>query len=93
VAPLDPDPAVTALARKAALLLCAAGFKIETMMHEVSLSKHLKRANHYGLRFVLLLGPDEAGKDRYTVKDMLEKKQTEVDANQLVSYLEGVSAR
>jgi histidyl-tRNA synthetase len=93
LAPLDPDPAVTELARKAALLLCAAGFKIETSIREISLSKHLKKANQHGVRFVLLLGPDEARKDRYTVKDMSEKKQTEVDANQLVSYLEGVSAR
>jgi histidyl-tRNA synthetase len=90
---LDADPEAVRMRDKTAMALCSRNFRVEILANEVSLTKHLKKANQMGLRFVVMMGPDEVKKNNLTVKDMLAKQQTEVEADQLVSYLEGVLPR
>lgn len=92
LAPLDSAPDVISFCRQKALELREKGFKIETSPGETSLSKHLKKANQHGIGFVLIIGPDEVKKGLLTLKNMNEKTQTEIEAERLVSYLQGVLA-
>ena len=55
---------------------------------ETSLSKHLKKANQQKLRFVLILGSEEIKKGKWTVKDLEQKRQEEVEDAEVVGYLE-----
>ena len=65
--------------------------RVETLLGETSLSRHLKTANQMGIRFVLILGSKEFENDCWAVKDM-EKKDSQIDVpdQQLGSYLEKV---
>ncbi|MFA6599870.1 MAG: histidine--tRNA ligase [Candidatus Omnitrophota bacterium] len=90
---LDPQDSAVALRNRAGLDLCNRNFKVEMLARETSLSKHLKKANQLGLRFVVMIGPDEVNKNKLTVKDMTAKTQTEVEAGKIADYLEGVTLR
>lgn len=90
LAPLESNCEVLGLCQKTSLELRTKGIRIETLQGENSLSRHLKKANQLGIRLVLILGSDEFQKGKWTVKDMSQKKQVEVEKEQLVSYLEGV---
>lgn len=89
VAPLAASCEVLKLCAEASLALREEGFRVETTPHETSLSRHLKKANQLGLRFVAMLGPDEIQKGKWTVKDLDQKKQTEVALQELAAYLRG----
>ena len=90
LAPLDSGCKILGRCQEKALELRQRGIRIETTAGETSLSKHLKKANQMGIRFVLVLGPDEIAKGKWAVKDMDEKKQSEVEDEKLAAYLEGV---
>lgn len=62
--------------------------QVETLLGETSLSKHLKKANQLGIRFVLILGSTEFEKGVWTVKDMEKKTQQEIRDEELGSRLE-----
>jgi len=90
VAPLDASCEVLGRCQEQALELRKSGFRIETIKGETSLSRHLKKANQLGVRFVMILGPDEIQKGKVALKDMKAKTQEEVEMGQLASYLEKV---
>lgn len=89
VAPLDADCEVVKFCHDTALALRGRGLRIETTPGEFSLSKHLKKANQHGAAWVLIVGPDEVKKGRVALKNMIEKTQTEIEAEKLASYLQG----
>lgn len=90
VAPLDAAPEVVAFCSKLALELREKGIRIETAPGEFSLSKHLKKANQHQVGFVVIAGADEVKKKSVALKNMTEKTQTEIEADKLASYLQGV---
>jgi len=88
LAPLEAGEKVEKLISEGALLLRERDIRIEITPGETSLSKHLKKANQLGVRFVLILGSSELARERWTLKDMEKKTQVEIEKAQLVSYLE-----
>jgi len=90
LAPLDASCEFLSHYYEKATMLREQGIRIETTPAQTSLSSHLKKANQMGLRFVLILGPDEIKKGVFAVKDLKERKQTEIKAGEIVSYMMGV---
>lgn len=90
LAPLEENCEILSLVHQKALELRERGVKVESVPGEVSLSKHLKKANQLGVRFVAMMGSQELQNKKWTVKDMAAKTQSEVGLEELASYLEGV---
>ena len=67
--------------------LRAAGIATEVVLDGGKLSKQFKYADRAGIRFVLVLGPDEIAKDSVTVKDMLKQEQFEAPRAELTKML------
>ncbi|MHB8446345.1 MAG: histidine--tRNA ligase [Rudaea sp.] len=67
--------------------LRAAGIATEVVLDGGKLGKQFKYADRAGIRFVLVLGPDEIAKDSVTVKDMLKQEQLEVPRAELAKVL------
>lgn len=55
-----------------------------------NLSKRMKKANSQGVRFALVLGPDEVKSGTYKVKDLTSGEQFEVTAKDLASRLKSL---
>lgn len=89
LAGLAEEPGVADCVRRQALRLREEGFRVEMTPGEVSLSRHLKKANHLGLRFVMIAGPDEIKKGKWILKDMEKKTQSELAEDELISCLKG----
>ncbi|MSR77956.1 MAG: histidine--tRNA ligase [Candidatus Omnitrophica bacterium] len=87
LAPLEDQSAVITQIEATALSLREHGLRIETQKREFSLSKHLKKANAAGARFILILGADELKNGSWTVKDMDTKEQHIVSKEELFSFL------
>ncbi len=68
--------------------------KINTAIYpnkDIKLEKQLKYADKKGLRFVVIVGPDEVKNETLTIKDLLNRSQTSIGLNQineLVSFLQ-----
>lgn len=88
LAPLEDSREVKVQAYKDALYLRERDIQIETILGETSLSKHLKKANQLGIRFVLILGLSELKKRCWAVKDMEKKTQAEWSWDELGTRLE-----
>lgn len=92
LAPLDDSGKVKVHIHEKALYLRERDIRVETLLGETSLSKHLKKANQLGIRFVLILGSKELENRCWAVKDMEKKTpqvpQVDVPDQQLGSYLE-----
>ena len=67
--------------------LRSAGLATEVVMEPSKLAKQFKYADRAGIRFVLLLGPDEIAKGVVSVKDMRKQDQFEVAHAELVKTL------
>ena len=67
--------------------LRAAGIATETVLEAGKLAKQFKYADRAGIRFVLVLGPDEIAKDVVAVKDLQTQQQFEVARTELASRL------
>ncbi|MDD5226758.1 MAG: ATP phosphoribosyltransferase regulatory subunit, partial [Candidatus Omnitrophica bacterium] len=89
-APLEDHVEILRLCREKAILLREAGARPETAHGVFSLSQHLKKANQLGLRFMVIMGPDELGKKIAVVKDLEKREQFEVSIEQLVTHLKKV---
>ncbi|HET6545534.1 MAG TPA: histidine--tRNA ligase [Rhodanobacteraceae bacterium] len=76
-------PAYLALATE----LRAAGIDTEVVMEPSKLAKQFKYADRAGIRFVLVLGPDEIARGAVTVKDLHRKRQLEVARGALAQWL------
>ncbi|HET7065837.1 MAG TPA: histidine--tRNA ligase, partial [Rudaea sp.] len=70
-----------------AALLRNAGIATEVVMEAGKLGKQFKHADRAGIRFVVVLGPDEIAKGVVTVKDMRKQDQFEVPRAELVKVL------
>jgi histidyl-tRNA synthetase len=64
-----------------------AGIATEVVLESGKLAKQFKYADRAGIRFVLVLGPDEIAKGVVTVKDMRKQDQFEVARAELVKTL------
>jgi histidyl-tRNA synthetase len=90
LAPLDSNSELLDRGYGIALELRKRGIHVETTPGETSLSSHLKKANQKSVRFVLILGPDEIKKGKCAVKDLEEKKQTEIEMDKMAGYMQEV---
>ena len=64
-----------------------AGINTEVVVEPGKLAKQFKYADRAGIRFVLMLGPDEIAKNVVTVKDMRKQDQFEVARSELAEAL------
>jgi histidyl-tRNA synthetase len=64
-----------------------AGFNVETQLEAAKLAKQFKQADRAGVRFVVLLGPDEHAKGVVAVKDMRSGGQFEIAPAALAARL------
>ncbi len=90
LAPLDSSPELLRLCFKKAEEIRERGIRLETTPGMISLSQHLKKANQMNLRYILIVGPDEIKKGMWVLKDLDERKQTEIKIEKLVPSLEGI---
>jgi histidyl-tRNA synthetase len=67
--------------------LRAGGINTEVVVEPGKLAKQFKYADRAGIRFVLVLGPDEIARDTVTVKDLRKQDQFEVARADLVDAL------
>ena len=67
--------------------LRAAGINTEAILEPGKLAKQFKYADRAGIRFVVVLGPDEIAKDVVTVKDLRKQDQFEVARTELAETL------
>jgi histidyl-tRNA synthetase len=67
--------------------LRSAGVNTEVVMEGGKLGKQFKYADRAGVRFVLVLGPDEIAKGTVTVKDLREPSQSELPRESLAEAL------
>ena len=86
-APLEDNLEILKFCREQALLAREAGMRPETAQGVFSLSQHLKKANQQGLRFMVIMGPDELAKKAAVVKDLEKREQVEVSMEEVVSFL------
>jgi histidyl-tRNA synthetase len=70
-----------------AALLRAAGINTEVQLEPRKLGKQLQYADRAGIRFVLVLGDDEAARGVVAVRDMRKQEQFEVSREELVRTL------
>ena len=64
-----------------------AGIATEVVLESGKLARQFKYADRAGIRFVLVLGPDEIAKGVVTVKDMRKQDQFEVARAELIKTL------
>jgi histidyl-tRNA synthetase len=70
-----------------ATLLRNAGIATEVQLEARKLAKQFQYADRAGIRFVLVLGPDEIARGSVTVKDMAKQDQFEVARADLIKTL------
>ncbi|EQD32285.1 histidyl-tRNA synthetase, partial [mine drainage metagenome] len=63
------------------------GIATEVVMEPGKLAKQFKYADRAGIRFVVVLGPDEIAKGTVAVKDMRKQDQFEVPRAELIKTL------
>lgn len=61
-----------------------AGFKVSCFTEEIRLDKQLKFADKMGIRFVVIIGPDEAAAGKATVKDLAKRQQATVPVGEIL---------
>ena len=93
LAPLETEKKIQDFCGEIAFKFREEGIRPETAAGETSLSKHLKRANKLGLRFVVIVGASEFQSRKLILKDMQEKKQSEHGAEDLAARLVEVLPR
>ena len=75
------------LVEEQTLRLREAGFLIETLPNEASLSAHLKRANHLGIQSVIICGENELKESKFSLKDLEKRTQQEFDLSEMIAVL------
>ncbi|MDP4031210.1 MAG: histidine--tRNA ligase [Candidatus Beckwithbacteria bacterium] len=78
----NPQPAL-----KAAAALRQKNISVEVFPATEKIDKQLKYANKKGIPYVLMIGPDEAGKNVVTLKDMTTGKQESLTLDQAIDVL------
>ena len=77
----------TRTCRELASELRAAGINTESVVEGGKLARQFKYADRAGIRFVLVLGPDEIAKGVVSVKDLRRESQAEIPRAELVERL------
>jgi len=72
----------------AATRLREAGVNVLIYPETAKLPKQFKFADKIGVRYVLVIGPDEASTGRITVKDLVDATQRTIDISELISMLQ-----
>ena len=70
-----------------AQLLRAGGINTEVQLEPKKLAKQFQYADKAGIRFMVLLGEDEAARGVVTVKDLRRQEQFEVTRDELAATL------
>ena len=70
-----------------AQLLRAGGINTEVQLEAKKLAKQFQYADRAGIRFMVLVGEDEAARGVVTVKDLRRQEQFEVPQAELVAAL------
>jgi histidyl-tRNA synthetase len=83
------DEAELPLYLELATQLREAGIDTEAVLEAGKLARQFKYADRAGIRYVLVLGPDEIARGVVTVKDLRSEAQFEVARAQLVATLRG----
>jgi len=81
------DESVQKEAFALALELRFAGISVEMDHQARSLKSQLKLADKIGTTFVVVVGPDEIAKERYTLRDMIAHTEQELTTGELVQVL------
>ena len=89
-APLEDNLEIQRFCREKAVLLREVGARPETGFGIFSLSQHLKKANQLGLRFMVIVGPEELQKKKMIVKELEKREQEDVGMEQVVAHLKKV---
>lgn len=63
------------------------GFKVSCFTEDIRLDKQLKYADKMGIRFVVIIGPDEAAAGKATVKDLMQRQQATVTEGEILSAI------
>lgn len=66
-----------------------AGFKVACFTQEAKLPRQLKYADKMGIRFVVIVGPDEFSAGQATVKDLASRQQATVPVGQILDAIRG----
>jgi histidyl-tRNA synthetase len=67
--------------------LRAIGIQANTDIRASSLKSHLKQADRLGASLTVIVGDDEAAKDRVVVRDMTTKEQVELPLSSVANSL------
>lgn len=67
--------------------LRAAGINTEAVLEPAKLARQFKYADRAGIRFVLVLGPEEIARGAVSVKDLRHATQVEVPRTELATHL------
>jgi histidyl-tRNA synthetase len=70
-----------------------AGIQVICYPEAVKLPKQLKYADRMGIRFAVIVGPDEAANGKVTVKDLTDRTQTTVERGIFTDYLKKMLAQ
>ena len=90
MAPLEDHAEILRLCQEKAVSLRESGVRLEIGHGIFSLSQHLKKANQAGVRFMMIVGPDELKNKKVNVKDLKTGEQIEVDMDNVISHFEKV---
>jgi histidyl-tRNA synthetase len=73
--------------------LRAGGINTEAVVDGGKLARQFKYADRSGIRFVLVLGPEEIARDVVAVKDLRRQSQSDVPRAGVVAWLQAESTR
>ncbi len=69
-----------------------AGFSVQTYPEPTKIGKQLKYADRCGVKFALIVGPEEKEQGIVQVKNMRTREQLSVSRDELINYLKGLLA-
>jgi len=78
------------ISQKIATGLRKAGFNVQTYPEDEKLGKQFKNTAKMGIRYAVVIGPEETQKGVVQVKDMKTREQEEVSQAELAEYFSGL---
>ncbi|HWR65150.1 MAG TPA: histidine--tRNA ligase [Bellilinea sp.] len=81
------EPTLLGHSLKISAELRAAGFKVACFSEEAKLPRQLKYADKMGIRFVVIVGPDEFASGQATVKDLASRQQATVPVAKILDAI------
>ncbi len=83
------EPSLLSHSFKISADLRKAGFKVSCFTEEAKLPRQLKYADKMGIRFVVIVGPDEFAAGQATIKDLVSRQQATVPVGQILDAIRG----